>query len=131
MSKRVSSVKICLLDDVTQMVLLLEEMLTLRNIPFDICQNPARLFELLDAKGVPLSDEGYSFLIVGDHPFTQYSWYTVVEHARKQYPSLPILLISTEASCDEHVQHACRHNIGVLRGPFRMKELYHAIGLSR
>lgn len=125
------TVKICLLDDVTQMVLLLEEMLTLRNIPFDICQNSARLFEMLDAKGATLSDEGYSFLIVGYHPFTQYSWYSVVEHVSKKYPSLPILLFSTEASDDEDVRHAWSHNIGVLRGPFRMKELYHAIDLSR
>ncbi len=123
------TVKICLLDDVAPMVLLLEDVLTLGNIPFDLCHTSSRLFELLDAKGAVLREAGYSVLLLGNHPSTRYSWQRVVERVRQEDPGLPILLISTEASCDEHIHHGWDHTIGVLRGPFWMKDLYAALRL--
>ncbi len=119
--------KICVLEDVPWMVLLLKDALPLMEIPFVICYEASTLFTALRTNKEVLMSEKFTLLVIGSHPATKFSWRDVVYHMKREYPHLPILIISADANVETHRQVFVSQNIAMLNEPFKIRDLYNAI----
>ncbi len=116
--------RICVLDEVTEVEDLLCATLELRHHQPTTYQTPLACLEALRFSKQCCCKKKFDLLIIGDHPKTSFSWRDIVEQARTIIPDLPVLLISNNGYYETlTIEHQLTH-LKVLDEPFRLKDFY-------